>query len=597
MTLKEKLEVLEELESGKSAAEVGRRHDANESTIRSIRKIGDKIRASVRSSTNVSSKVSCVSRRDPVLEKMEAALALWMDVQTRTKHSDVGYSAVRAKALSLYEKLQQEEEAQPGTSASSTESATPFSASKGWFDRFKRRQALHGIHRHGEMGSADTEAAEHFKTTFAKYIADEGYVPEQVFNADETGLFYKKVGRKTYVSKEVKKLPGFKLAKDRITLLFSGNAAGDFHCKPLMLYRSENPRALKGKNKASLPVHWRSNKKAWMTASLFEDWFQHCFVREVETYLARKNLHFKAVLLLDNAPGHSTRNVNFDHPAVKVMFLPPNTTSLLQPMDRGVIRSFKAHYTRLVYDRAIKTLDASENLTMMDFWKSYNIRDGIEVVKGAWDCVTPSTLNACWNQLWPEVVHEFRGFSIEPAVKQIVNLAHKIGGEGFTDMTEDDVYELLDSHDQDPTDDELISMAEEQNVMAGDDDDEDDDGDAEEATPQPLNLRNLGELFRKAEDFSSWVVEIDPLLERSAKFRRNLEACLAPYRAEQRHLEMTARQTSITQFFRVGASSHQPSTAATSTSSLDPLSPPVIHTQEKVEHEEEKEDSDDSITY
>ena len=52
MTLKEKLEVLEELESGKSAAEVGRRHDVNESTIRSIRKIGDKIRTSVRSSTD-----------------------------------------------------------------------------------------------------------------------------------------------------------------------------------------------------------------------------------------------------------------------------------------------------------------------------------------------------------------------------------------------------------------------------------------------------------------------------------------------------------------------------------------------------------------
>ena len=40
MTLK-KLEVLEELESGKSAAEVGRRHDVSQSTIRSIRRIGD----------------------------------------------------------------------------------------------------------------------------------------------------------------------------------------------------------------------------------------------------------------------------------------------------------------------------------------------------------------------------------------------------------------------------------------------------------------------------------------------------------------------------------------------------------------------------
>ena len=75
--------------------------------------------------------------------------------------------------------------------------------------------------------------------------------------------------------------------------------------------------------------------------------FQNCFVQEVETYLARKNLHVKALLLLDNAPGHSACTLNLDHPAVKVMFLPPNTTFILQAMDRGVIR---AHYTRIVYD-------------------------------------------------------------------------------------------------------------------------------------------------------------------------------------------------------------------------------------------------------
>ena len=131
--------------------------------------------------------------------------------------------------------------------------------------------------------------------------------------------------------------------------------------------------------------------------------------------------------------------------------------------------------------------------------------------------------------------------------------------------------------------------------MTAGDDDNDDDCDAEEATPQSLNLRNLGELFRKVEDLSSWVVEIDPLLERSAKFRRSLEACLAPYRAEHRHLEMTARQTTITQFFQVGSSSsHPPSTAATLTTY--PPSPAVINTQEKVEHKEEKEDSNASIS-
>lgn len=70
------------------------------------------------------------------------------------------------------------------------------------------------------------------------------------------------------------------------------------------------------------------------------------------------------------------------------------------------------------------------------------------------------------------------------AVKHIVNFAQYIGKKSLTDITEDDVYELFDSHEQEPTVDELISMAEEQNAMAGENDDKDDESDAEEATRQ-----------------------------------------------------------------------------------------------------------------
>lgn len=117
--------------------------------------------------------------------------------------------------------------------------------------------------------------------------------------------------------------------------------------------------------------------------------------------------------------------------------------------------------------------------------------------------------------------------------------------------------------------------------MAGKNEDKDDDSNAEEDTRQTPNLRNFRQLFVKTEDFSSCVIRIDPLSERVAMFRRNSGVCLAPYRTEQRYVEMTVKLNSITQFFRVGASSDQPSTTATSTSSLDPLSPSVIHTLEK----------------
>lgn len=70
----------------------------------------------------------------------------------------------------------------------------PFSASAGWLARFKRRYGVKNVQLAGEASSADQEAAEEFKTYLLSIIQKKGYVEEQVFNADETGLFYKDVG-------------------------------------------------------------------------------------------------------------------------------------------------------------------------------------------------------------------------------------------------------------------------------------------------------------------------------------------------------------------------------------------------------------------
>lgn len=54
--------------------------------------------------------------------------------------------------------------------------------------------------------------------------------------------------------------------------------------KPVVVYKSLNRRVLKGKDKDQLPVLWKSNKKAWVTAALFIEWFQF-FVKVAELYL------------------------------------------------------------------------------------------------------------------------------------------------------------------------------------------------------------------------------------------------------------------------------------------------------------------------
>ena len=64
----------------------------------------------------------------------------------------------------------------------------------------------------------------------------------------------------------------------------------------------------------------------------------------IERYCEIKKLEQRALLLIDNAPSHPT-NLS-DLPTcipVEVVFLLPNTTALIQPIDQGVISNFKAY--------------------------------------------------------------------------------------------------------------------------------------------------------------------------------------------------------------------------------------------------------------
>lgn len=98
-----------------------------------------------------------------------------------------------------------------------------------------------------------------------------GYSAKQIFNVDETGLYWKHMPTRTFISEEEKLASGHRASKERLALLLGGNAEGDCKLKPLLIYQSLTPRALKYVDKNQLGVHWRSNKKAWMTAALFQD--------------------------------------------------------------------------------------------------------------------------------------------------------------------------------------------------------------------------------------------------------------------------------------------------------------------------------------
>lgn len=305
------------------------------------------------------------------LEEMEKRLSIWIEDQAQ-RHIPLSQMIIMEKAKSIFLHIQQEE----------GDFSETFSASRGWFDRFKKRQHLHSIRITGEAASADIQAAKEFPTKLRQIIEEGKYPPQLVFNVDETGLFWKRMPNRTFVSQEEKRVPGFKAAKERLTLLLGGNAKGDIKLKPLLVYHSETPRAMRGFSKTDLPVIWTSNKKAWVTIEVFKNWFVNNFSPYVKRYCEHHKLEPKALLLLDNAPGHPDQLETLETCIpVKVVFLPPNTTSVIQPMDQGVIANFKANYLRRTFRQLVESTNRKDQPSISEFWKNYNVMNAIDNIK------------------------------------------------------------------------------------------------------------------------------------------------------------------------------------------------------------------------
>ena len=141
---------------------------------------------------------------------------------------------IQEKAKRLYEDVKKKH-------GEESEGAS-FNAIHGWFHWFQARANLHNVKVSGEAVSADTVAAREFPETLWE-ITDEGtYLPEQVFNVDEAGLYWRRMPDQSYISKEENLMPGYKASKDRLTLLFGGNASGDMKLKPqFIIQRTQEP--------------------------------------------------------------------------------------------------------------------------------------------------------------------------------------------------------------------------------------------------------------------------------------------------------------------------------------------------------------------
>jgi len=120
------------------------------------------------------------------------------------------------------------------------------------------------------------------------------YASHDVYNTDETGLFWLQAPDNTLV---IKAQSGTKKKKSRITLLPTANADGTHKLDLWVIGHFKNPRPF-GKNSCKtlgLPFVWRYNKKAWMTAVIFIE-----YLRWFDGQMAGR----KVLLLVDGFSAH-----------------------------------------------------------------------------------------------------------------------------------------------------------------------------------------------------------------------------------------------------------------------------------------------------
>ena len=204
---------------------------------------------------------------------------------------------------------------------------------------------------------------------------------------------------KTLVSSREKVAKGFKKPKDRVTLMACANATGSIKFPLVFIHKSKNPRCFKHIDKNDLPVKYYAQKSSWMDSAIFKGWFKDKFVPQCRKFLKDKGLAEKAILLLDNAPPHpDVELLKSDDGEISCVYLPPNTTSLIQPMNQGVLENIKRRYKR---DLLLRLLNDDEvgSINIVEFSKTMNIKDAVLMSAKSWDEVEATTIVKSWSKL------------------------------------------------------------------------------------------------------------------------------------------------------------------------------------------------------
>jgi hypothetical protein len=490
LTLAQKREVIRRLDAGEKPGALALAFSVSRQQISDVKRSRGRLARTV---DTIEEDFVCQKRKSLKTAKndrLDQALYTWF-VQERALGTPVSGRMIQAKAL------------QYNQSMGTENTAENFKASDGWLQKFKMRHGIRQLSIQGESMSADHSAIPSFLLELQKLVTENDLVLDQIYNADETGLFWKLLPNKTLTPAFEKTASGQKKFKDRITVLTCVNACGTHKLKLLLIGKSVHPRCFKHINLSALPLIYCS-QKAWMTSAQFEEWFHQHFVPSVKQHLTDKKLPHKALLLVDNCTAHPHGLVSREG-TIKCHFLPPNVTSLIQPLDQGFLEGVKKRYRKYMMLQLLQEQDIHREkgsvLPLHMLLKAITLKDTVYMVERAWRETTEETIKIFRKALHlqesnpededDETTSEMMS-NPDPAVEDFIRLFRQLN---IQTVDADDVQEWLDSDKEIEavhryTDEEIVenvcaevAYEEDKQANASDSEDEEDSDIVEKRIP------------------------------------------------------------------------------------------------------------------
>ena len=288
--------------------------------------------------------------------KLDDGVLMWLK-QARGQNLPVCGDLIKEKALKLAELMH----------------IPNFMVSNGWLDNLKKRHRITFKTVQGEAGAVDSQSLLEWQQQVLQPLLGQ-FSADDVFNLDETGLFWRLLPNKT-MSFRGERCTGGKKSKQRITPLVGANMSGSEKFPLLAISSSKKPRAFKNKE---IPVKYKANSKAWMTAKLFEE-----VLHEWDRQLGQQGR--RVLLCLDNFSGHP--EIQLEN--IQLVFFPPNMTANSQPMDQGIIENLKRHYKKILLRRRLEAMDEGKEF-------EFTLFDTLHIVCCAWEQVSESTIRNCF---------------------------------------------------------------------------------------------------------------------------------------------------------------------------------------------------------